>query len=365
MNPITIEGVYFRQESFLGKNLPSFASISPFHRQLALFLKEWYAPSPLFTMHTSGSTGKPKAITVRKEQMIQSAAITCEFLKLKAGETALLCLPLEYVAGKMMVVRALYGGLNLLLAEPSGHPLVGIGGLVDFAAMVPLQVYNSLRREEEKMRFRGIGKLIIGGGAIDPQLEAVLKDYPHPIYSTYGMTETVSHIALRRINGNEATKGYIPLPGVSVKMSKERTLLIDAPRVADVPVITNDIAEIAIDGSFRILGRKDNVVNSGGIKIQIEAIEEALRRHFGDPFSITSVPDLKLGEALVLMITPASDLASAREICSQLLPRHVQPKHILVVEQIPLTDSGKIDRQATKKMASELVPMPGNLSGYG
>ncbi|NCC59001.1 MAG: O-succinylbenzoic acid--CoA ligase, partial [Synergistales bacterium] len=276
-----------------------------------------------------------------------------------------LCLPLEYIAGKMMVVRALYGGFNLLLAEPSGRPLAGIGRQIDFAAMVPLQVYNSLEREEERERLLGIGKLIIGGGAIDPQLEGVLKDYPHPIYSTYGMTETVSHIALRKISGQEATEGYIPLPGVRVKVSEEGTLLIEAPLVADVPVITNDIAEIAIDGSFRILGRKDNVVNSGGIKIQIEAIEELLRPHMGYPFVVTSVPDPKLGEVLVLLITPDTDPASASEICSQHLPRLEQPKHILVVEQIPLTGSGKTDRKAAKKMASEQVPMPGNLSGNG
>ncbi|HOO95706.1 MAG TPA: AMP-binding protein [Proteiniphilum sp.] len=365
MNSITIEGVCYRHESFLGKNLPSFASLTPFHRQLALFLKEWYTPSPLLTLHTSGSTGNPKAIAVRKEQMMQSAAITCDYLKLKEGETALLCLPLEYIAGKMMVVRALYGGLNLLLADPSGRPLAGIDHQIDFAAMVPLQVYNSLEREEEKERLMGIGKLIIGGGAIDPQLEAVLKDYPHPIYSTYGMTETVSHIALRRISGQKATEGYIPLPGVRVKMTEEGTLLIDAPLVADVPVITNDITEIAIDGSFRIMGRKDNVVNSGGIKIQIEAMEEVLRPHIGYPFAVTSIPDPKLGEALVLLITPSSDPASIGEICSQYLHRLEQPKHILVVEYIPLTGSGKTDRKATKKMASEQVPMPGNLSGNG
>lgn len=296
---------------------------------------------------------------------MQSAAITCDYLKLKEGETALLCLPLEYIAGKMMVVRALYGGLNLLLADPSGRPLAGIDHQIDFAAMVPLQVYNSLEREEEKERLMGIGKLIIGGGAIDPQLEAVLKDYPHPIYSTYGMTETVSHIALRRISGQKATEGYIPLPGVRVKMTEEGTLLIDAPLVADVPVITNDITEIAIDGSFRIMGRKDNVVNSGGIKIQIEAMEEVLRPHIGYPFAVTSIPDPKLGEALVLLITPSSDPASIGEICSQYLHRLEQPKHILVVEYIPLTGSGKTDRKATKKMASEQVPMPGNLSGNG
>lgn len=365
MKQITIEGIRYQQEAFIQENPPTFAGQSPFHCQLASFLKEWFSPSPMLTLFTSGSTGEPKAITVRKEQMMQSAAITCDYLKLKAGETALLCLPLEYIAGKMMVVRAIYGGLNLLVAEPSGHPLEGISRQVDFAAMVPLQVYNSLRREDDKKQLTHIDKLLIGGGAIDPYLEEALKDYPNAIYSTYGMTETVSHIALRRINGKDADNCYTPLPGVSVRLSEEQTLVINAPRVVDIPVITNDIAEIMIDGTFRILGRKDNVVNSGGIKIQIEAMESVLRPHIGYPFAVTSVPDPKLGEALVLLITPASDPATAHEICSQHLPRLEQPKQIIVVKQIPLTRSGKTNRKAVKKMASEQVPMPGNFSRKG
>ena len=365
MKQITIEGIRYQQEAFIQGNPPTFAGQSPFHCQLASFLKEWFSPSPMLTLFTSGSTGEPKAITVRKEQMMQSAAITCDYLKLKAGETALLCLPLEYIAGKMMVVRAIYGGLNLLVAEPSGHPLEGISRQVDFAAMVSLQVYNSLQREDDKKQLKHIDKLLIGGGVIDPNLEEALKDYPNAIYSTYGMTETVSHIALRRINGKDADNCYTPLPGVSVRLSEEQTLVINAPRVVDIPVITNDIAEIMIDGTFRILGRKDNVVNSGGIKIQIEAIEAVLRPHIGYPFAVTSVPDPKLGEALVLLITPASDPATAHEICSQHLPRLEQPKHIIVVKQIPLTRSGKTNRKAAKKIASEQSPMPGNFSRKG
>ncbi len=359
MHSITIEGIRYLREEFLNEAPPLFATLSPFHRQLALFLKEWYASSPLLTLHTSGSTGKPKEITVRKEKMLQSAAITCEHLRLKAGETALLCLPLEYIAGKMMVVRALYGDLNLLVADPSGHPLAGISRQIHFAAMVPLQVYNSLKREEEKERLMKVDRLIIGGGAIDLQLQETLKDFPNAIYSTYGMTETVSHIALRRISGKEADDNYTPLPGVQVKLSAEGTLVIDAPRVSDEPVITNDIAEIGAEGTFRILGRRDNVVNSGGIKIQIEAVEKALHPHISGPFAVTSVPHPRLGEALVLLITPASDQLHVRQVCVHQLLRLQQPQLIIVVESIPLTGSGKIDRAAVKKTASERIPMPG------
>ena len=332
MNNITIEGIRYQREEFLNET-SSLYTLSPFYCQLALFLKEWFSLSPLLTLYTSGSTGKPKAITVRKEQMLQSAAITCDYLGVKTGETALLCLPLEYIAGKMMVVRALYGGLNLL--------------------------YNSLQSKKEKERLIKIGRLIIGGGAIDPQLEEVLKDLPNAIYSTYGMTETVSHIALRRISGKEADAWYSPLPGVQVKLSEERTLVINAPRITDKLLVTNDIAKIGTKGTFRILGRKDNVINSGGIKIQIEAVEELLKPHIAGPFAVTSVPHPRLGEAVVLLTTPATGPDHAREACSLYLPHLQQPQHFLVVEEIPRTVSSKTDRVAVKKMASERIPTPG------
>lgn len=358
MSHITIEGVRYHQEEFLDEALPLFAAQSPFHRQLAFFLKEWYSPSPLLILYTSGSTGKPKKITVHKEQMLQSAAITCDFLGLKEGSTALLCLPLEYIAGKMMVVRSLYAGLNLVIAEPSGHPLANISEQVDFTAMVPLQVYNSLQREEEKKRLTRIGRLIVGGGAIDPQLEEALNDFPNAIYSTYGMTETVSHIALRRINGAEANNYYTPLQDVGVTLSEEGTLVIVAPRVATGPVITNDIAEIRADSTFRILGRKDNVINTGGIKVQIEEMEESLRPYVKENFAITSLPHPKLGEAIVLIIEAATDYAAIQEAVKKVLPHYQQPRHILTVEAVPQTGSGKTDRVATKKLAMEKLLSP-------
>lgn len=354
MEQITIEDICYQREAFLAETLPPFAGVSPFHRRLALFLKEWYSLSPLLTLNTSGSTGRPKTITVRKEQMLQSAAITCEFLELTAGMTALLCLPLEYIAGKMMVVRAIYGGLNLLVTEPSGYPLSDICRQTEFAAMVPLQVHNSLGREEERVRLSRIGRLIIGGGAVDSQLEEALRAFPNPIYSTYGMTETVSHIALRRINGKEASDRYTPLPGVGVTLSETGTLVINAPRISDRPVITNDIAEMGPDGTFRILGRSDNVINSGGIKIQIEAVEELLRPHIGTAYAVTSVPDPRLGEAMVLLVTSPSETSTVKDICARHLQRRQQPRHIFTVEKIPQTGNGKTDRAAAKKMATLL-----------
>ena len=169
------------------------------------FLTEWNSASPLIELKTSGSTGKPKIMVVEKRRMEASARITCQFLGLKEGDTALLCMPLDYIAGKMVVVRSLTCGLRLVEVEPSGHPLRELNSAPTFAAMVPLQVCNSLQDEKEAQLLRDIKQLIIGGGAIDAALESQLRTFPNAVWSTYGMTETLSHIARRRINGKEAS----------------------------------------------------------------------------------------------------------------------------------------------------------------
>ena len=206
---------------------------SSFLLDLYRFLADWFSDSPFMTVHTSGSTGTPKVLTVRKEQMMQSARMTCEFLNLHTGDTALLCMPLQYIAGKMMVVRALVAGLNLILRTPSGHPLADVTVPLRFVAMVPLQVFNTLQVLREKERLCHTDILIIGGGAIDAALENEIRLLPGEIYSTYGMTETLSHIALRRLNGSSASPYYRPFSSVELSLSPENTLVIKAPLVCD------------------------------------------------------------------------------------------------------------------------------------
>ncbi len=226
-----------------------------------------------------------------------------------------------------------------------------------FAAMIPLQVYNTLQVPEERERLCRTDILIIGGGAIDHELEARIQELPIHVYSTYGMTETLSHIALRRLNGPDASPYYTPFPSVKLSLSADDTLVIDAPLVADETLVTNDVAELLPDGRFRILGRKDNIINSGGIKIQTESVEEALRPVISANFAITSVPDPKFGEAMVLLIVPTIGnelFRSLEEKIFEILPKYQRPKHILRVEAIPLTGSGKIDRAACRKLAKQL-----------
>ena len=253
------------------------------------FLSEWNNNSLFVHVQTSGSTGVPKPMLAEKRRMLASARITNDFLGLCEGDVALLCMSLDYIAGKMMVVRSMERGLKLFTVEPSGHPLNHCQSAIDdckidFAAMVPMQVYNTLQVPEERERLMGIRHLIIGGGAIDDALGAELKNFPNAVWSTYGMTETLSHIALRRLSGPEASDWYIPFPSVKVSLSEDGCLFIDAPEVCPECLVTNDIAEISTQG-FRILGRKDNVICSGGIKIQIEEVESRLRPFFRTLFN--------------------------------------------------------------------------------
>ena len=266
---------------------------SPASWDLYLFLNEWFNDSPVITVHTSGSTGTPKELIVRKDQMMQSARLTCEFLDLKKGETALLCMNLRYIGAMMVVVR----------------------------------------------------------GAIDEALEAEIKHLPTAAYSTYGMTETLSHIALRRLNGTLASEHYYPFSSVKLSLSVENTLVIDAPLVCDEILQTNDIAHIYPDGSFMILGRKDNVINSGGIKIQAEEMEKLLRPFIPVPFVITSVPDQRLGQAVTLLIVGQLDTRELENKLQTTLEPYYRPKHIFITKFIPQTENGKIDRVGCRTLA--------------
>ena len=341
------------------------------------FYSEWNNDSDRVLVHTSGSTGKPKPMMVEKKRMLNSARITCDFLGLKPGDSALLCMSLDYIAGKMVVVRSIERHLHLISVSPSGHPLKDINlkdangkdvnGEITFAAMVPMQVYNTLQVPEERERLTHVRHLIIGGGAIDASLEKELRSLPGniAIWSTYGMTETLSHIALRRINGDEASEWYQPFDSVKISQTDEGCLVIDAPLVCAETLVTNDIVEIepyiynkVEKLRFRIKGRKDNVICSGGIKIQIEEVEALLKPHLEKPFMIAKKKDEKFGEIAVLL-TEDEDIKKVEATIRRLLSgksddsnkssdskshKYWIPREFRYVEHLPLTETGKPKR---------------------
>ncbi len=319
---------------------------------LSDFYSEWNDDNAFIKVCTSGSTGKPKEMLVEKKRMLASARITCDFLGLKSGDTALLCMPLDYIAGKMVVVRSIERGLRLISVEPSSHPLKDIVEIPTFAAMVPMQVIKSLQVHEEAEKLRQIKHLIIGGGAIDSNLAEVLKTFPNNVWSTYGMTETLSHIALRRLNGDYSSHWYTPFPSVKISISKEGTLVIDAPSVCSEELITNDIAEINERGQFRIIGRKDNTINTGGVKVQIEEVELLLTEESGlkDCFRISWREHQVLGQEVVMLVDASvteQKMALLRNAIST-LPKYWQPKDIVTVDTLPMTETEKPDRAKTR-----------------
>ena len=347
-----------------------------FELEVLVFLRTWFDDNPELEVKTSGSTGTPKVMSVSKERMMNSARLTLEFLQLERGDRALLCMPLEYIAGKMVVVRALVGGLDLQVVAPCGHPLQKVAADLDFAAMIPLQVYNSLQKPGERARLAAVKQLIIGGGAIDAALEQELRSFPHKVWSTYGMTETLSHIALRRLNGPEASEFYQPFAQVKLSLSPEDTLVIEAPQVSAQTLVTNDIVVFNDQGQFRIKGRKDNVINSGGIKLQIEELEAQLKALQPQwDFLISSQPHPKFGQVVVLLLTKRSlpselgelsDLSDPNELSelseqssvraflqTQLcaLTRFARPKRYLLVDELPRTGTNKPDRAAAQRLA--------------
>ena len=351
---LLLEGKEYAPEDIFRLVAEGAGNCPPALWDLYLFLNEWFDASPIITVHTSGSTGVPKELVVRKDRMMQSARLTCEFLNLQAGDTALLCMNLRYIGAMMMVVRSLVAGLNLVVRPASGHPLSDVEVPLKFAAMVPLQVYNTLRVPAERKRLEHTDILVIGGGAVDDSLEAELKTIPIAAYSTYGMTETLSHIALRRLNGEAASKCYYPFPSVELSLSAENTLIVKAPLICDDVLQTNDIACLCSDGGFTIAGRKDNVINSGGIKIQAEEMENRLQPFIPVPFAVTAVPDPCLGQALTLLIAGKPDIKELENKLQAVLETYYRPKHIFITELIPQTENGKIDRTGCRILAQQM-----------
>lgn len=321
------------------------------------FLAQWNDASPTMEVRTSGSTGTPKLIYIEKERMRASARMTCDFLGLKTADTALLCMPLDYIAGKMMVVRALERNMKLLSVEPSGHPLADNTlsnlneSIVHLAAMVPLQVWNTLQVPEERERLCHIKHLIIGGGAIPRELEQELRTLPINVWSSYGMTETLSHIALRRISEDY----YSPLPGISLSQDQDDCLIINAPALCAQTLYTNDIVRFHGKDRFQVIGRRDNTICSGGIKIQIEQVEAWLQSIGIDNIMVTYREDKALGQALVYLTTDKIDTDMLRKS----VPTDTSnskfwlPRHIVKVPFLPLTPTGKPDRATAKQLAEE------------
>ena len=312
---------------------------------IAKFIVKWFNDKPYIKVKTSGSTGAPKKIKLLKTNMVQSAFATGVYFNLGTNNTALLCLSAKYIAGKMMLVRALTMGWDLHVVAPDKDAITQYDNTYDFAAMVPYQVYHTLNALDK------IKKLIIGGGVIDPDLEAKLQTKSTQVYATYGMTETITHVALRRVNGENKTNVYTALANVKFDVDSRGCLVIDAPSLGNLHLVTNDVVTLLDAKSFEWLGRYDNVINSGGVKLYPEKIEQQLRDFIKVPFIISSLQDPALGEQLILVLEldDPKKVAAYRDMITELDPYH-RPKKIFTLSKFPVTDTGKIKRNGIKSL---------------
>ena len=313
----------------------------PWEQSVFAFIRDWLSPLPTITLHTSGSTGEPKAMLFPKSALRASAEATLSFFHLQKNNVALLCLPAQYVAAKLMIVRCFVGQMDLVMVPPDGNPLASLDCDIDFAAMVPLQVQRIVT--DNPSTLNRIRQLIVGGSAVNDELRNALANVSTQVWETYGMTETLTHVAVRHIN-RDAEPCFIALPGVSFSVDHRGCLVVNVPAIASLPVVTNDLVQLVSHNSFRLLGRADDVINSGGKKIHPGEIEQKLQSCIQLPFVISSMPHPLLGQQLVLVVESSAHFIYTQGLFNG-LDKHLQPRRIYCVSQLPRTDSGKIIRR--------------------
>ena len=325
--------------------------------QAMQFCQQWLSGQQVFTVSTSGSTGVPKPITVYRSQMQASARMTAQALGLAAGDHALVCLNTGYIGGKMMLVRGMELDMDMTVIPPASHPFAGfkVDAHFDFTALVPLQLQQTLADQPEYIPLLNRMKaIIVGGAAVSYPLQTLTRLLKVPVYNTYGMTETVSHIALKRLNGKEEADEYRVLPGVEIAQDTRGCLMIKAPSSNDQWLTTNDLVKLLDAQRFEWLGRVDNVINSGGVKIQVEKVEEKTERVFVElgitaRFIVAGLPHELLGQQVTLIIEGAAHGGETETkiltALQNVLDKYEVPRSVRYVSQFAETETGKIDRK--------------------
>jgi len=356
----------------------AYAHVSDYERRVLQFCQQWLSGQETFTLQTSGSTGHPKAILLTRAQLVTSASWTGRALGLQPGDRALVCLSVEYIAGMMMLVRGFELGLHLTIIDPVSRPLARFAPAVrfDFTAMVPLQLHETLHGNRHECAILDDMKaVLIGGAPISLALEEQLQRVPAPLYHTYGMTETVSHVALRRLNGAQRSDRFIAFDEVRLGLDERGCLTITSTLTRGETLHTNDLVELHTDGSFLWVGRVDNVINSGGVKVHIEQVERALEAwllryqegvYAERRFFVGALEHARLGHAVVAIIegepcggeaTGAPSLEAAlRTHMQQVLTPYEVPRKVYFVSKLLETPTGKIDRRATLQYLATPYP---------
>ena len=337
-----LNGINYKQDGLRDVAYTFVKEGLPYQEKLGEFLLDWLDNNDYVKVKTSGSTGKPKKIKIKKQAMVNSAIATGDFFNLKPGDKVLHCLPTNFIAGKMMMIRAIILGLELDLVAPKALPPIDYEKDYSFCAFTPMQL------EHFAKYLKKIKTVIVGGGQVSKPIIDAIKNVKSNIYETYGMTETVSHIAVKKLNNFEDSSTstcFKTLPNILVSVDDRNCLVVNAPHLSEEKIITNDIVEIYSETSFNWLARFDNVINSGGIKLYPEQIEKKLEGKIEDLFFIASKPDNTLGEKLILVVETKQKTFDTSIFNT--LDKYEKPKEIIMLKKFVKTASGKINRIKT------------------
>ncbi|MGS2726022.1 AMP-binding protein [Psychroserpens sp. BH13MA-6] len=312
----------------------------PYEQVMGDFMLDWLDDKDYVLTKTSGSTGLPKLIKIKKQEMVNSSVMTGDFFKLEPGNTALHCLPSQFIAGKMMLVRAMILGLELDMVAPTTMPAYDDQKAYDFCAMIPLQLNNSLKRLQE------IKTIIVGGAPVSNSLRDAIQNVKPTVYETYGMTETVSHIAVKKLNKTKKKAPYFKvLRDISITKDERDCLVIDAKELSENTIVTNDVVNLVSDKEFEIIGRFDNMINSGGVKLFPEHIEGKLQDQLSARFFISSELDKALGQKVILVIEGEKKDLDASVF--EGLDKFEVPKAVYFLPKFIETPNGKLHRAKT------------------
>lgn len=342
-NRFKLEGFHYNHEDLMEVAYSFVKEGYPYQQELGLFLLDWLDKKDYVKVKTSGSTGKPKTLKIKKQAMVNSVITTGDFFDLTPGKKVLNCLPSNFIAGKMMMVRAIILGLEVDMVVPSALPRIDYEKDYDFCAFTPMQLKNFAKY------LKSIKTVIVGGGRVSNHIKDLIKDKKPQVYETYGMTETVSHIAVKKLNnftGDASDSYFTTLPNISISKDDRGCLVIEAPKLSDKKIITNDLVEIYSENQFEWIGRIDNMINTGGIKVFPEKIEEKLQDKMkGKQFFVYGIEDDTLGEKVVMVIEGSE--YDMEDTLFENLDKYEKPREIFFTRKFKETASGKIHRSKT------------------
>ena len=347
-NRFRLNGRYFNHEALKEVAYSYVKEGLPYEVKIGDFLIDWLNDKSYVEVKTSGSTGASKTICLEKQSMVNSAIATGDYFGLKPGDKALHCLPSNFIAGKMMLVRAMILGLEIDTVEPTSQLVFDPGKSYEFCAMIPLQLSNTIDYVSN------IKTIIVGGAKVSQELLTRTQELSSKVCETYGMTETITHVAIKQLNHLNGVEkpGFKTLPKVAISQDDRQCLVIEAPHLSKDTVVTNDVVRLHSENEFEFLGRFDNIINSGGLKINPEQIEEQLQTRINDNFFVSSLPDDVLGERLVLILESQSNNLDA-SVFEGLDKLHI-PKEVICIPKFVYTSSGKVQRKKTTSLIAKV-----------